>query len=181
MKAFDRICCILLSLLMLAVCGLAICFAFGVLPILSVAREAAYLVQQWWIQLIVCVIALIIIGIALDVMFVRTKRESVKTPQQIALSENGNVRIAVDAVNEVAVRSAKEDARVEEANCHVQSREDGLHVFVSMVLQHDTSIPETSEATIERIKSAMENICGIANAKVQVLIKQSPQHHSQKG
>ena len=180
MKALDRICCILLSLLMLAVCGLVICFVFGVFPIMSTAREAVYLVQQWWVQLIVCLSALIVIGIALDVMFIRTRRTTTKAPQQIALSENGNIRIAMEAVNEVAVRSAKEDARVEEAACHVQSKEDGLYIYTSLVLQHDANIPEASEATISRIQSAMENICGIANAKVQVLVKQSQQHHPQK-
>ncbi|MGE4271601.1 MAG: alkaline shock response membrane anchor protein AmaP [Desulfitobacterium sp.] len=125
-----------------------------------------WLRSNTWEGLIVATF-IIILGI---LPFLRPRR---KIPDHTfrTVSQLGEVRITVDALGDIIVRSALNKNGVRLVKPLIKQREDGLEIFLDCQFNPEAAIPEVSEQLQAQVKEDIERYTGIKVAEVKVLVR----------
>lgn len=87
------------------------------------------------------------------------------------LTEIGDVKIAIDALEAMAVRTGQKIAGVRNLEAKVVESNGYAKVALKATLDPDINIPEVSEALQAEVKGYLENLTGIKIERVIVLVK----------
>nr|WP_242662094.1 alkaline shock response membrane anchor protein AmaP [Desulfitobacterium hafniense] len=87
------------------------------------------------------------------------------------VSQLGEVRVTVDAIGDLIVRSAQSKNEVRLVKPLIKQREDGLEILLDCQFNFETVIPEVSEQLQTQIKEDVERFTGIKVAEVKVLAR----------
>lgn len=125
---------------------------------------------QWlrantWEGLIIAIFVLIL-GI---LPFLRPKKIPDHTFRTV--SQLGEVRVTVDAIGDLIVRSAQMMNGVRLVKPLIKQREDGLEILLDCQFNPEAIIPEVSEQLQNQIKEDVERLTGIKVAEVKVLVR----------
>lgn len=167
MKFFDRV---LLSL-----------YSLGIILILLLAglSAAGWTTPVEWLRiallhtnyrLILGVTALVYF--ALSVRFLFLALSSAKPPAQAVVQETGmgQVRVSVDALENMVRRVTAQIKGVREVNPRVACMPEGVSVFLHVSMAPETNIPGTSDEIQQKVGAYIEEIAGIKVQAVKILV-----------
>jgi uncharacterized alkaline shock family protein YloU len=121
--------------------------------------------EQLW-ALIVAVVALALAFFAIK-MAVRMRREEKTIINQ---TQFGEIRIAVTAVESLALRASKRIKGVKDAHVGVRADLTGLDIFIEITVNPDLNIPQTTEEIRVKVDEYIFETVGIRVNSVKVLV-----------
>lgn len=86
-------------------------------------------------------------------------------------SKGGDVRISLEALQEIIVRSAKALPGVVQVRSRLRQRDVGLEIIVFCQFEQGIIIPKISEEVLTKVKEDVELYTGIIVAEVKVLVR----------
>ena len=173
MKIGDRILLILAMLLCIAGCGYIVALSWGVLPLAEATRVLLYIADNWQMQVLVTIGAIVLIAVFIKLMFVRVGASKVKLQSGLAITAQGDVRITADALCELCNHVAVQVPGVRNATCGIAQSAERLNVSVKANCSSEQSVPQIGAQLQGTIKQALADTCGITNASVQVLVEKA--------
>ncbi|HHY25484.1 MAG TPA: alkaline shock response membrane anchor protein AmaP [Desulfitobacterium dehalogenans] len=118
-----------------------------------------------WESLIIAIF-IIVLGI---LPFIKPRKSIDHTFRTV--SQLGEVRVTVDAIGDLIVRSAQSKNGVRLVKPLIKQREDGLEILLDCQFNPETVITEVSEQLQTQIKEDIERFTGIKVAEVKVLVR----------
>lgn len=89
---------------------------------------------------------------------------------RVATVDGGSVDISLHALQNVVQKAASGQEGITEVTPKLSVKNNGLHVWLSIVLEADRSAPEMGNTVSEEIKTQLEAMAGIIPAEVKVVI-----------
>jgi len=121
--------------------------------------------ERLW-ALLVATVALVMTLFLLALAFQRRHEEKTVIHQ----TQFGEIRIAVSAVENLALRAAKRIKGVKDAHVGVRADSTGLDVFIEITVHPDISIPQVSEEIRIQVDQYIYETVGIRVNSVKVLV-----------
>lgn len=135
------------------------------LPYLLIIQGLDWLKANPWESIVVAGV-LLLLGL---ILFVRPRENNVRSFR--ISSKKGEVRISLDALREIIVRSATELPGILEVQSSLKERENGLQIMVACQFEQGVIIPKTSEELLAKVKQDVELYTGIIVTEVKVLVR----------
>lgn len=121
----------------------------------------------WW--LLLTSVVLLVLGM-LGVFVALARKAAPPNQVVIGRSEDGQVNISLNAVDNVVRKAALSVTGVKEVKVHLKPLDNTLHISLQIALPHDISMPETAAAVQQVVKEQLQAITGLAVADVAVLV-----------
>jgi len=170
MTVIDKLLILLIDFITMVLSILLIGIYSGILDIKALVDNFEnYQKYATGIEGVVVGVVLFLISIRVLQLFFRKK----KVKQAIVASnELGDVNISLDAINSLVVDIVKEEAVTKDVESRIRVKEDGVHVYLNLVVNSKAVIPELSERLQETLKARVSESTGVKIANVQILIKE---------
>ncbi len=176
-RVFDRILIFLVVLLLLALAGAIVLYAYGIVPVDTITFYLkAY--QGYWINTVIfTAVAAVLFLIALR-LFVSACRRDVPKRQSntavIGLTESGSVTIALSTVQALAKQYVLSYPDVQTAHLWVKTLEQGtLDVSVKMAVNQGVNIPELTRQVQGGLCEMIQQTTGLKVETASVLVDNS--------
>ncbi|MEN6326241.1 MAG: alkaline shock response membrane anchor protein AmaP [Syntrophomonas sp.] len=168
MEKTWRLVLFLYNLLLISLAGVAVAAAAGRPEPLQYIRLALATPQN---RVVLGTVAILIMVIALLLLISGLKRES-KTEETILVKSelNGQVSITVPAIKLIIMRAVKKVEGVRDIRPAVSNAQDGLVVYLHMMINPEHNVPEMSRKLQEVVKQYLEDIGGLEVSEVKVLV-----------
>lgn len=128
--------------------------------------------------------AVVMLLVSLFFLIYRTGPSKTREPQMITHKmENGDVKIAVDTLEQLATRAAGRIRGVRDLKTRVRANEAGLlRIAVRCAVEADLDIPKTTKELQDSVKSYVEQTAGLPVEQVIVYVSQvaQPQEAAKK-
>lgn len=111
---------------------------------------------------------MLLISIRLFYISVRSTREQAPSIDQ--RNEWGDIRISIDTVENLALKSAGRSRGVKDLRARVRVGSAGIEIMIRSMVDGETSIPALTEEMQAAVKQHIEEITGIPVASVSVFI-----------
>ena len=121
--------------------------------------------QRLWVLGIA--IASILLAVLSFMMALRRRREEKTIINQ---TQFGEIRIAVSAIESLALRATKRIKGVKDAHVGVRADLTGLDIFIEVTVSPDLSIPQVSEEIRAKVDEYVFETVGIRVNSVKVLV-----------
>ncbi|EHQ88100.1 alkaline shock response membrane anchor protein AmaP [Desulfosporosinus youngiae] len=155
-----------LLLILTAIWLLSIATGWG-LPYFLMAQGLNWLRANPWESTVVAG-GLLLLGLLL---FIRPRQSAAEDSFRTS-SKDGDIRISLDALQEIIARSAKSVSGVVQVKSSLRQRDAGLEILVSCQFEQGVVIPKLSEEILSKVKEDVEHYTGINVAEVKVLVRQ---------
>jgi uncharacterized alkaline shock family protein YloU len=169
-KIVDRLLLFIFSLAVIvaAVCMLAA--AFNWIPIDQTQDfvHRIYTETNPAIAFIAGCIVLLLIAVRLFYISVRTSSDQVPSIDQ--RNELGDIRISIETVENLALKTAGRSRGVKDLRARVRVGSAGIEITIRSVVDGESSIPALTEEMQAAVKQHIEEITGIPVASVSVYI-----------
>jgi uncharacterized alkaline shock family protein YloU len=165
MKVWERLVSLLAGIILAVV---------GIVFFLLAIRQASIILEhlgnltakeQLW-ALLVTVVSLILAFFTIK-MALRMRREEKTIINQ---TQYGEIRIAVSAVESLALRAAKRIKGVKDAHVGVRADLTGLDIFIEITVNPDLNIPQVTEEIRAKVDEYIFETVGIRVNSVKVLV-----------
>lgn len=166
MRAFDRLFTILIGLILLAQAVLFLGIS------LSVGQDslAAWLDMLGQDRLLALAL-FIILGVLAAYLFSMGLRRRRSYDSIQYSTPMGDVRISIQAIEDLALRASKKVKGVREADVSVRQSPSGVTLFAEISVSPDVSIPEVTSEIRDRLGSYIRETSGVGVDGVDVTIK----------
>jgi uncharacterized alkaline shock family protein YloU len=170
----DKLLAYIVGIFLVVVAGWILAVATGwSLPYEGAVQTLYWLREHTWESLLLAVVILLI-GI---LPFLRPTKKLNERSFRTS-SKFGEIRVTMDALSDIIMRSANEVAGVRMVQPSVREREDGLEVIVHCQLNPEVVIPEISDQLQSKVREDVERYTGIKVAEVKVLVRRSDSSQS---
>jgi uncharacterized alkaline shock family protein YloU len=167
MTVIDKLLVLLIDVIIMVLSILIIGLYSGILDIeYLVASLQGYTVG---IEGIIVGGALFLISVRILQLFFRKKKIKKAI---VAKNELGDVNISLDAINSLVHDIVKQESNTKDIQSQIRVKENGVHVYLNLVVDSRTIIPELSERLQEILKDRVSESTGVKISKVQILIKE---------
>jgi len=125
-----------------------------------------------WPAVVLGVIALIALVWGLKLLSLAFKREPRRDRSSVSVqnTENGSVRISVDAMDTLVKQAIAHDEGVVDIKTSIINHEDSISVSIDMTLASDVHIPNVTMMMQRTIKNFIEEFSGIAVREVTIMV-----------
>ncbi len=118
----------------------------------------------------------IVVGVVLFLISVRVlqlffRRKKVKQTV-ITTNQLGNINITLEAINDLVQDIVRKETSVKDVNSRIKVREDGVHIYLNLIVGIKSSIPELSERIQKLLKVKVTEATGVDISKVEIMIKE---------
>lgn len=151
-------------LILCALWILTIAMGWG-LPYLLLTEGLEWLRMYPWESTVVAGL-LLLLGLLLFMRPIERKDRAFRTS-----SKGGEVRISMEALQEIILRSATAILGVIQVQSRVRERETGLEITVYCQLEQGVLIPQTSGELQTKVKQDFELYTGMTVTEVKVLVR----------
>jgi len=174
MRIFMRILLTLYLLFVLAIAGITLCCAWGLIAIDYPSYWLDQLYGNMGVKWIVSAIAVVVVIISFMLMFSGVRRRKPKTAT-IKSTEGGVISITLSALEEMSTRfiSANEFVRTVKATASVHDSK--LNVQAKMAVAEGTNIPEALQTIQAGLKAHIELFAGIEVNRIILLVEKTTQ------
>jgi len=162
MKVWERLISLLAGIIL---CVIGIVFLVFALGYTDFIFDNLSKLNVWWLfglSLISLLLAFLLIKMAL-----RIRREEKTIINQ---TQFGEIRIAVSAIESLALRATKRIKGVKDAHVGVRADLTGLDIFIEVTVNPDMSIPQVSEEIRLKSDEYIYETTGIRVNSVKVLV-----------
>jgi len=165
MKVGERLVSLLAGIILTVVGIVFFLLTLGQADIILENLKTLSTQERWW-ALGVTGIALLLAVLAIR-MALRMKREEKTIIHQTQI---GEIRIAVSAVESLALRACKRIKGVKDAHVGVRADLTGLDIFIEVTVIPDLSVPQISEEIKTKVDDYLFETVGIRVNSVKVLV-----------
>jgi uncharacterized alkaline shock family protein YloU len=167
MKSIWRLLLFVYNLLLIILSGLLIAAAIGRPEPLKYIEIALSTTQNRIIMGVAGVILLTLgIYVFISTIKIQPRVKSVEVDRSLA----GEVFITIPAIKIIIMKAVKKVEGIKEVKPVVNSRPDGLEVYLHMMINPDVSVPELSKNVQDVVRKYLEDIGGLKVAEVKVLV-----------
>lgn len=171
-RTSERIFLVAFNLIIIA---LLLVFAFSVLDIIPGDSFTTFFNRvkenAMYVTLIIAIIALLIIY-AVSLMFIATKK-SPPNHTLIKVTENGSIRITLQTITTIAVKTARALAGVKDVRIVTDTAPEGIVLYVRVAVMNDAVIPEITSQLQSTIKENIETVAGLQVKEIPILVDNS--------
>lgn len=155
------------NLLFLALAGAVLAGAAGQEKVLHYVELMFSTPQN---RIITGVCALIFMVIVIYLLIKSLSR--VPKPKAVVIdsSINGQVSITIDAIKVIIMKAVKQVEGIKEIRPVVSSSNEGLVVYLHMMINPEYSIPEMAEEIKKVVKKYLEELGGLKVAQIKILV-----------
>jgi uncharacterized alkaline shock family protein YloU len=174
MRIFMRILLTLYLLFFLAVAGITICCAWGLISMDYPTWWLDQVYNNLGVKWIVSVISMVVIIISFMLMFSGIRRRKPKTAL-VRMTEGGTISITISALEEMTMRFVAANASVRTVKATAVVRDSKLNVQAKMAVAEGTNIPEVLQSIQAGLKTHIETLSGIEVNKIMLLVEKTAQ------
>ncbi|MEN6348394.1 MAG: alkaline shock response membrane anchor protein AmaP [Syntrophomonas sp.] len=170
MERTWRLVLFIYNLLLLSLAGAAVFAAAGRPEPLEYIKLGLSTPQN---RVVVGTLAILLAVIALLLLFAGLKpSSSVKRNDSIIINSelNGEVSITVPAIKLIIMKAVKKVEGIKDIKPAVSSNEDGLVIYLHMMINPEHNVPEMSKNLQQVVKQYLEEIGGLQVSQVKVLV-----------
>lgn len=166
MRAFDRLFAILIGLILLA----------EALLFLGISLNVGQAPIRTWLDMLgqdrlLALALFIIFGVLAAYLFSMGLRRRRSYDSIQYSTPMGDVRISVQAIEDLALRASKKVKGVRDADITVRQTSSGVSLFAEISVSPDISIPEVTSEIRDRLGSYVRETSGVGVDGVDVTIK----------
>lgn len=165
MNLFDRIVLTLFMLFMLVVSFIVIMFSMRVFSIDVFWTSIAPWYGRWEIGVLGAILFIISIRFLISGLKPKHSNESV-----IRTSEMGNISISINAVESLVLKLIRDIDKIKDIKVTIKKVQDGVAIFLKIVVTHDVVIPELSLELQKDVKEYIEKSTGLNVRDVSVKV-----------
>lgn len=121
-------------------------------------------------RIIVGAVGILLIALAVICVFSTLKREPGTKSMIVENNVSGQVSITVEAVKIIIMRAVKKVEGVREIKPAVSSGDNGVSVYLHMMINPEYSVPEISEKIQDTVKEYLEDVGGLQVAEIRILV-----------
>ena len=174
MRIFMRILLTLYLLFFLAIAGVVLCCAWGLISIDYPSWWLDQVYTDLGVKWVVSLIAVVVIIVSIMLMFSGIRRRKPKAAM-VRLTEGGSISISISALEEMATRFIAANESVRTVRVTAWVRDSNLNVHAKLAVAEGTNIPETMQAIQTGLKSHIELLSGIEVNKIMLLVEKTTQ------
>ncbi|MBC8080747.1 MAG: alkaline shock response membrane anchor protein AmaP [Gorillibacterium sp.] len=169
-KIIDRFLLMLFSLVTLVMLVTFLLCGFGVIPL---GRATEFISDIYMdtntaaMFIAICCLVLIVAG---RMFYISVRSASPNVPSIDQRTEYGDVRISLETIENLALKSAARSRGVRDLKARIQVDNAGLNIELRCIVDGETSIPTFSEEIQSNVKAHIEEITGIPVAQVSVYV-----------
>ena len=116
------------------------------------------------------VVGILLLVLAAISVFSNLKREPRVKSVIVESSLSGQVSISEEAVKTIIMKAVKKVEGVKEIKPEVSSGNNGVSVYLHMMINPEYSVPEMSAKIQEMVKEYLEDIGGLQVAEIRILV-----------
>lgn len=169
-KVLDRLLLFLYTLII----GISVVFflvaSFGLVPIETSGNFLRNLYYEGSTAYPAIAIGLFVLVVTLRFFYVSIRRGRGQVPSIDQRSDIGDIRISLETVENLALKSAGRVKGVKDMKAKVSVSDAGLDIVIRTIVDGESSIPELSEEMQRYVKTHIEDITGIPVAGVSVFV-----------
>ncbi len=166
MRTFDRIFSLILGLLFLALSAALLGSSLG----LGHATAVSWLTAVFQDKLL-SLLFFVITGAVAAYLFAMAFRSRATNETVQYTTPMGDVRISIQAIEDLALRAARKIRGVRDADIYVKRTDSGMALIVRIGVAPDVSIPEVSNELRTKLGSYIRETAGMDIADVEVTIR----------
>jgi uncharacterized alkaline shock family protein YloU len=174
MRIFMRILLTLYLLFFLAVAGVALCCAWGLIGVEYPTYWLDLLYGNLGVKWIVSVIAVVVVLVSFMLMFSGIRRRKPKSAM-VRLTEGGTISITLSALEEMTMRFIASNESVRNVRASVGVRDGKLNIHAKLAVAEGTNIPEVLQSLQSGLKTHVEVLAGIEVNKIMLLVEKTTQ------
>ena len=169
MERIWRLVLFIYNLLLLGLAGVAVIAAAGRPEPLEYIKLGLSTPQN---RVVVGTLAILLIVIALLLLFAGLKSPAIRKNDSVIINSelNGQVSITVPAIKLIIMKAVKKVEGVKDIKPSVSSSEEGLVVYLHMMINPEHNVPEMSKNLQQVVKQYLEEIGGLQVSQVKVLV-----------
>lgn len=169
-KIIDRLLLFLFSVAVIIAVCIMLAAAFNWIPLdtTQTFAERIYTDTVPAVAFIAGGIVMLLIALRLFYISVRSSREQAPSIDQ--RNEWGDIRISIETVENLALKSASRSRGVKDLRARVRVGSAGIEVTIRSMVDGESSIPALTEEMQSNVKQHLEEITGIPVASVSVFI-----------
>jgi uncharacterized alkaline shock family protein YloU len=172
MRIFMRILLTLYLLFFIAIAGVVLCCAWGLISIDYPSLDQVY--TDLGVKWIVSLIAVAVIIISFMLMFSGIRRRKPRAAL-VRVTEGGVISISISALEEMATRFIVSNESVRTVRATAWVRDSKLNVQAKLSVTDGTNIPETLQTIQTGLKGHIELLSGIEVNKIMLLVEKTTQ------
>ncbi|HBQ26722.1 MAG TPA: alkaline shock response membrane anchor protein AmaP [Syntrophomonas sp.] len=167
MNSVWRFLLFLYNLLLIILSGLLIAAAIGRPEPLKYIEIALSTTQN---RIIMGVTGVLLLTLGIYVFISTIKLQPRVKSVEIDHSLAGEISITIPAIKLIIMKAVKKVEGIKEIKPTVNSRPDGLEVYLHMMINPDIGVPELSKNVQDAVRKYLEDIGGLKVAEVKVLV-----------
>lgn len=169
-KIIDRLLLFIFSLAVMVAAFCMLAAAFNWIPLEKTQDfvRRVYTETNPAIAFIAGCVILLLIAVRLFYISIRASQEQAPSIDQ--KNEWGDIRISIETVENLALKSASRTRGVKDLRARVRVGSAGIEVMIRSMVDGETSIPALTEEMQNTVKQHIEEITGIPVANVSVFI-----------
>ena len=141
MRIGDRVLLVIAMLLCIATCGYLFAVVWDMLPMQNFVQVLYRISNAWYYRIgFSALLLLLMIGFT-KLVFIRTGTKQIPLQDGIPISQNGDVRITVDALRQMCEEIAKQDHRIDLTGCTIASTPQVLNIAIKRVARVNRIYP----------------------------------------
>lgn len=169
-RMLDRLLLFLYSIVIGAAAIVMLIAASGGFDLSYLQDFTARLTGDRTVQIVAISVSVIVLLVSLRFFIVSVRRSGPQAPSINQRTDLGDIRISVETVENLALKSAARTRGVKDLKARVRVTEAGLEILIRAFIDGEGSIPALSEEIQRTVSEHIEDATGIPVAEVSVYI-----------
>lgn len=167
---FDRVLLFVFSLVSGAFAVILLLLILDFLPYFDPALWVTQVQETTWAFFTTISISAIILLISIRFLLLSIKNEASRPPSVDQRTDIGDIRISLETLRNLALKSATRVKGAQEIKVKVQLTASGIEIIVRVFVDGERSITSITEEVQQSVKEYVEDITGIPVASVSVFV-----------
>lgn len=127
-------------------------------------------INQYYGQTVIGIIGVILLIVSIRILYPLFTREDKKRNTIVRDNSLGQIRISLSAIDALINKAVTQTRGVREVESKLKVGEEGLNIFLEVIVTPDINIPEISEELQESIKEYLKRTTGVVVGQIEVLV-----------
>ncbi len=163
MNMFDRIILTLYTLLFSVVSVIVILFSTRAISLDMFWTSISAFYGRWEVGVVGLVVLLASLRLLLSGIKFKQSTETI-----IKNDDNGIISISFNAVENLVLKITRDVENVKDVRVKIRKHDDGISIFLNLVVTHDIIIPELTLELQKNVKNYIQSTAGIAVKDVRI-------------
>ncbi|ADL13246.1 alkaline shock response membrane anchor protein AmaP [Acetohalobium arabaticum] len=166
MQLLDRIIIFVFTILLIFISLIMIGSAVELIPLTYISA----FINQYYGQAVIGVIGAVLLVVAVRILYPLFRRKDKSRNTIVRENSLGEIRLSLSAIDALVNEAVNQTRGIKEVESKLKVGEEGLNIFLEVVVTPDINIPEISEELQESIKEYLKRTTGVVVGQIEVLV-----------